>query len=118
MAALAHGLRRPPAPFSPAQADQARIVAAALARPSASMRAVAVDAGTLPMRRRASSGCGGRYPCGDEFRRPCAEAVERKRSCLCVGLDPRIDLLPPEVITGLHPGAPAAPGRTSASAAA
>jgi orotidine-5'-phosphate decarboxylase len=34
-----------------------------------------------------------------------AEAVERKRSCLCVGLDPRIDLLPPEVITGLHPGA-------------
>jgi orotidine-5'-phosphate decarboxylase len=34
-----------------------------------------------------------------------AEAVERKRSCLCVGLDPRIELLPPEVITGLHPGA-------------
>ena len=34
-----------------------------------------------------------------------AEAVERKRSCLCVGLDPRIDLLPPEVITGLHSGA-------------
>jgi orotidine-5'-phosphate decarboxylase len=34
-----------------------------------------------------------------------AEAVERKRSSLCVGLDPRIDLLPPEVITGLHPGA-------------
>ncbi len=34
-----------------------------------------------------------------------AEAVERKQSCLCVGLDPRIDLLPPEVITGLHPGA-------------
>ncbi len=33
-----------------------------------------------------------------------AEAVERKRSCLCVGLDPRIELLPPEVITGLHPG--------------
>jgi orotidine-5'-phosphate decarboxylase len=34
-----------------------------------------------------------------------AEAVERKQSCLCVGLDPRIELLPPEVITGLHPGA-------------
>jgi orotidine-5'-phosphate decarboxylase len=34
-----------------------------------------------------------------------AEAVERTQSCLCVGLDPRIDLLPPEVITGLHPGA-------------
>jgi orotidine-5'-phosphate decarboxylase len=34
-----------------------------------------------------------------------AEAVERQHSCLCVGLDPRIDLLPPEVITGLHPGA-------------
>ena len=48
VAALAHGLRRPPTPFSPAQADQARIVSAsALARPSAGMRAVAVDAGTL-----------------------------------------------------------------------
>lgn len=47
VAALAHGLNRPPAPFSPAQADQARIVAAALARPSPSVRAVAVDAGTL-----------------------------------------------------------------------
>lgn len=48
VAALAHGLRRPSAPFSPAQADQARIVAAALARPSARVRAVAVDAATLP----------------------------------------------------------------------
>ncbi len=47
VAALAHGLRCAPTPFSPAQADQARIVAAALARPSAGMRAVAVDAGTL-----------------------------------------------------------------------
>jgi DNA polymerase-3 subunit epsilon len=47
VAALAHGLNRPPAPFSPAQADQARIVAAALARPAPSLRAVAVDAGTL-----------------------------------------------------------------------
>jgi hypothetical protein len=33
--------------FSPAQADQARLVAAALARPSAGLRAVAVEAGTL-----------------------------------------------------------------------
>jgi hypothetical protein len=47
VAALAHGLNRPPAPFSPAQADQARIVAAALARPSPNVRAVALDAGTL-----------------------------------------------------------------------
>lgn len=47
VAALAHGLRRPAAPFSPAQADQARLVAAALARPAAALRAVAVDPGTL-----------------------------------------------------------------------
>jgi DNA polymerase III subunit epsilon len=47
VAALAHGLRAPPAPFSPAHADQARIVAATLARPSAGVRAVAVDRGTL-----------------------------------------------------------------------
>jgi DNA polymerase III subunit epsilon len=47
VAALAHGLRSPPAPFSPAQADQARVVAAALARPSPSLRAVAVDRGTV-----------------------------------------------------------------------
>jgi DNA polymerase III subunit epsilon len=47
VAALAHGLRRTPAPFSPAQADQARVVAAALARPSPGLRAVAVDAGTI-----------------------------------------------------------------------
>jgi hypothetical protein len=47
VAALAHGLRRAPAAFSPAQADQARLVASALARPSAGLRAVAVDAGTL-----------------------------------------------------------------------
>jgi DNA polymerase-3 subunit epsilon len=47
VAALAHGLRSPPGPFSPAQADQARVVAAALARPSPSLRAVAVDRGTV-----------------------------------------------------------------------
>jgi len=47
VAALAHGLRSPPAPFSPAQADQARVVAAALARPSPSLRAVAIDAATV-----------------------------------------------------------------------
>jgi DNA polymerase III subunit epsilon len=47
VAALAHGLRSPPAPFSPAQADQARVVAAALARPSSSLRAVAVDRATV-----------------------------------------------------------------------
>jgi DNA polymerase-3 subunit epsilon len=47
VAALAHGLHRPPQPFSPAQADQARIVAAVLARPSAGVRALAVDAGTI-----------------------------------------------------------------------
>ena len=47
VAALAHGLRSPPAPFSPAQADQARVVAAALARPSPSLRAVAVDRATV-----------------------------------------------------------------------
>ena len=33
-----------------------------------------------------------------------AEAVERTGSTLCVGLDPRIEQLPPAVITGLHPG--------------
>ena len=47
VAALTHGLRSPPAPFSPAQADQARVVAAALARPSPSLRAVAVDRATV-----------------------------------------------------------------------
>jgi DNA polymerase III subunit epsilon len=47
VAALAHGLRAPPAPFSPAEADQARVVAATLARPSTAVRAVAVDAGSL-----------------------------------------------------------------------
>jgi DNA polymerase-3 subunit epsilon len=46
-AALARGLRSPPGPWTPAQADQARIVAATLARPSARLRAIAVDAGTL-----------------------------------------------------------------------
>jgi orotidine-5'-phosphate decarboxylase len=33
-----------------------------------------------------------------------AAAVERSGSTLCVGLDPRIESLPPAVITGLHPG--------------
>jgi hypothetical protein len=47
VAALAHGLRAPPAPFSPAEADQARVVAATLARPSTGVRTVAVDAGSL-----------------------------------------------------------------------
>ncbi len=32
------------------------------------------------------------------------EAVTRKSSTLCVGLDPRIDLLPPELVIGLKPG--------------
>ena len=34
-----------------------------------------------------------------------AEAVERTASSICVGLDPRIDQLPPALITGLRPGA-------------
>ena len=106
VAALAHGLRSPPAPFSPAQADQARVVAAALARPSPSLRAVAVDRATRlggdgATRPAAADGTLAEMNFGDRV----AEAVERKQSCLCVGLDPRIDLLPPEVITGLHPGA-------------
>ena len=33
-----------------------------------------------------------------------ADAVARKGSNLCVGLDPRIDLLPPSLVTGLKPG--------------
>jgi orotidine-5'-phosphate decarboxylase len=33
-----------------------------------------------------------------------AEAVARKGSTLCVGLDPRIELLPPELVSGLKPG--------------
>ncbi|MDX6548558.1 MAG: orotidine-5-phosphate decarboxylase [Gaiellales bacterium] len=33
-----------------------------------------------------------------------AEAVARKGSTLCVGLDPRIELLPPELVTGLKAG--------------
>ena len=33
-----------------------------------------------------------------------ADAVSRKGSTLCIGLDPRIDLLPPELVTGLKPG--------------
>ncbi len=34
-----------------------------------------------------------------------AEAVERKASTVCVGLDPRIEMLPPALVTGLRPGA-------------
>lgn len=33
-----------------------------------------------------------------------AAQVERTQSTLCVGLDPRIELLPPALIAGLHPG--------------
>src|SRR6478735_12294391 len=33
-----------------------------------------------------------------------AEAVDQTGSTLCVGLDPRIDQLPPELISGLRPG--------------
>jgi orotidine-5'-phosphate decarboxylase len=33
-----------------------------------------------------------------------AAAVSRKGSRVCIGLDPRIDLLPPELVTGLKPG--------------
>jgi orotidine-5'-phosphate decarboxylase len=33
-----------------------------------------------------------------------AEAVEQTGSTLCVGLDPRIEQLPPELISGLRPG--------------
>jgi orotidine-5'-phosphate decarboxylase len=33
-----------------------------------------------------------------------AESVARKGSTLCVGLDPRIELLPPELVAGLKPG--------------
>src|SRR5207247_630939 len=33
-----------------------------------------------------------------------AESVARKGSTLCVGLDPRIELLPPELVVGLKPG--------------
>jgi orotidine-5'-phosphate decarboxylase len=33
-----------------------------------------------------------------------AEAVDRKSTALCVGLDPRIELLPPDLVTGLKPG--------------
>ena len=33
-----------------------------------------------------------------------AAAVVRKGTSLCVGLDPRIDLWPPELVTGLKAG--------------
>jgi orotidine-5'-phosphate decarboxylase len=33
-----------------------------------------------------------------------AAAVSRKGSRVCIGLDPRIELLPPELVTGLKPG--------------
>ncbi|HET6850380.1 MAG TPA: orotidine-5'-phosphate decarboxylase [Gaiellales bacterium] len=33
-----------------------------------------------------------------------AAAVNEKGTTVCVGLDPRIDLLPPELVTGLKPG--------------
>jgi orotidine-5'-phosphate decarboxylase len=33
-----------------------------------------------------------------------AAAVAEKGSSVCIGLDPRIDLLPPELVTGLKPG--------------
>ena len=46
-----------------------------------------------------------------------AAAVNEKGTSVCVGLDPRIDLLPPELVTGLKPGR-AGPGPTSGSAPA
>ena len=45
-----------------------------------------------------------------------AAAVAAKQSSLCVGLDPRIELLPPAVIGGLSRAGPVGPGRTSGSA--
>ena len=46
-----------------------------------------------------------------------ADAVERSASTLCVGLDPRIEFLPPAVITGLQAGIQRSrAGRMSASA--
>ncbi len=33
-----------------------------------------------------------------------ADLVEERRSAICVGLDPRIELLPPDLIGGLRPG--------------
>ncbi len=47
LAALAHGLAEPPAPFSPTAAEQARLVSTALVRPGRALRAVAVDATTI-----------------------------------------------------------------------
>jgi hypothetical protein len=47
VAALAHAVAGPAAPFSPAAAEQARIVSTALVRPGRALRTVAVDAGTL-----------------------------------------------------------------------
>jgi orotidine-5'-phosphate decarboxylase len=34
-----------------------------------------------------------------------ADAVERKSSAICIGLDPRIEMLPPSLVIGLKPGA-------------
>jgi len=34
-----------------------------------------------------------------------ADAVERKGSAICIGLDPRIEMLPPSLVIGLRPGA-------------
>ena len=84
---------RPPAPCTPAQADRPGSWRPRWPAPAACARSP--SRGHAPARRRGSSGCGGRYPCGVNFGDRVAEAVERKRSCLCVGLDPRIDLLPP-----------------------
>ena len=94
-----------PAPFSPTAAEQARLVSTALVRPGRALRAVAVDAATIagggtPGRPAARGGTLTLVNFGDRL----AAQVERTGSTICVGLDPRIELLPPALIAGLHPG--------------
>ncbi len=60
----------------------------------------------------------GSVPFGDELRRSTGRCRLPQGLTLCVGLDPRIELLPPELVTGLKPGRAAARAPTSGSARA
>lgn len=47
-----------------------------------------------------------------------SRAMDERRSCLSVGLDPVLDRLPPEILAATSPGAPGSRGHTARAAAA
>ena len=88
--------RRPPSrPASSRRRSSGR--AASFARWRSTPRA-------WPARLPGWSGCGERYPYGRELRRPPRGSGRRTGSTICIGLDPRLELLPPALIAGLRPG--------------